>query len=196
MKAKAQRLDELEFRQEAEPMLRRIFESTDSATRPFLDSIDERLILRDDTFFLWEDAFLAVSHAAEAIGEDHMLYTILRSGSTPEKLTWRLPLNQYDEYDQADVAIVRKERIGFTLDRVLYSPTGEWGILFPELYALMGGSRAFVAQFKEKYPRWPQDTEEFIEDRRRAHLERGVDVSWVSELLKHIYGENAPKFEV
>jgi hypothetical protein len=107
--------------------------------------------------------------------------------------TWQLPLN-YAAYDAIDDNPIDKDHnIGIPLDRLLYSPSGSWGVQLPDLYAAIGGSPNFVSQFKQVYPTWRRDAHRFVKSRSQAK-ERGVDMTWAKTLLQHAYGPSAPQF--
>ena len=121
--------------------------------RPFQDEVKQRLILHTRGFWLDGSQFRSVCEAASAVGDEHLLYSDVRGYLGGQELmpyyTWELSLFEYDEYcDSDDEPVNREHDIGIPLDRVLYSPAGDWAVLLPDIFAVMGGWVAFVEQFK------------------------------------------------
>jgi len=194
----------------AKPALDQVFRQFDFKQTVFTDAASVRLILdTNDDYFLSREQFRAACVAAQHVGDTSYFFSVVRGYiSRAEDMpyrTWELPLFDYDAYvtaedigfaERDDVVVPDRIEKDIALDRLLYSPAGEWGILTVELIALVGGSAAFVTRFGEEYPRWERDTELFLEKMREAALKRNVDASWVQPLLGHIYGRGAPRFEL
>lgn len=193
----ARRLSTVVWHAEAEGPMNAVFRPLTKPPfhQPFQDKISARLIIDcGDGFDLDERQFHALSAAATDAGDSNVFYSFVRSGpECASYYTWELPLWDYDAYmavlDDKDFFL--PDRYVAPLDRVFFSPTGRWGILLPELYAVVGGSPSFVQRFKQEYPSWQADLEEFVAGFERARR-KGVDTSWVPELLEHVLGSDAP----
>jgi hypothetical protein len=196
----ARKLTPDEFHSSAESALWSVFKSLDFKGEPFRDEVEQKLILDMVGFWLDEEQFRSVCEAARGVGDEILFYSMVRGYTGGAELiphyTWEIPLWDYEVYcDAEDEPINREHDIGIPLDRVLYSPSGKWGILLPDESALVGGSENFVRRFKDEYPAWPDDLTAFVARRLKAARERGVDVTWVPGLLRHMYGDEAPPFE-
>lgn len=177
--------------------MKKLFKTFDVREGPFLDTVEVRLIVEVGGFFLSEQQFRAVCEAADAVGDRTVFYSITRGYlAGPEDMpyyTWEVPLFDYAAYYASDSEPFPRERdIGIPLDRALYSPNGHWGVLLPELFALVGGSLAFVERFKTEYPAWHEDYAAFLEARQEATRGKGIDMAWVPRLLRHVYGDEPP----
>jgi len=200
MRKSPKRLSPQQFEKVAELALKQIFKALDPENEPFQDKVEEKLILDLVGFWLNEEQFRSLCVAAQAVGDQVLMYSVVRGYlGGPELMpyyTWELQLWDYSAYCDADDEPPPKEKdIGIPLDRVLYSPSGKWGILLPDLFALVGGSAPFVRRFKEEYARWRQDLDRFIEARTEAAKKRNADMAWVPSLLHHMYGDDAPPFQ-
>jgi hypothetical protein len=196
---RATRLTPEQFASEAEPAFRKVFKTlklrdTRLKEEIFQDNIDVGLVLECDAFYLFAGQFAAVSEAARAVGDDHLLYTILYT-RPPADLTWRLPPIGYEEYYLAEDRVDRLEPIGIPLERVLYSPQGKWGVMSYDPFSIVGGTAEFVECVKREYRHWQSDLYEFVKSMREAGSQRGMDISWVQPLLSSLYGPDAPAFE-
>ncbi len=188
------------FRNSVQPALERVFRYPIVFPNVFPDTMRARLILECSVFALDQRRFEAISRAAEAIGDDFLLLTLLSDytlgpGETAN-ISWKVPLNDFPGYENAPYDDTEVEEVfGIPLYRILHSPGGHWGILFDDNFAVLGGSASFVRHFKREYPRCNEDIDSFIQRRLFAARERKADMNWVRPLLVHIYGDNAPEFE-
>ena len=188
------------FRNSVQPALERVFRYPIVLPNIFLDTVRARLILECSVFALDEQRYEAISRAAEAIGDDFLLLTLLSDyiwgpGETAN-ISWRVPLDDFTGYESApynDLEV--KEVYGIPLYRILHSPRGHWGIIFDDDFAVLGGSASFVRHFRREYPAWREDLPPFIDRFLEGARKRGADVNWVPKLLRHVYGDNAPEFE-
>jgi hypothetical protein len=133
------------------------------------------------------------------VGDKQLLYTVTHGYlSGPELMpwyTWELSPYEYDEYCDAEVQPRNTEHdVGIPLDRILYSPAGEWAVVLADTLAVVGGSQAFMDALKGAYPQWPTQVQLFIDSCLEAARRRNVDMSWVPGLLRHVYGDAAPEF--
>jgi hypothetical protein len=193
------RLTPDEFEAKARPVLDRLIRTFDVYEGPFQNQVEGRLILYTLGFWLDEDQFRAVCESAQAAGDHQLLYTDFRGYlSGPELMphyTWELSLFEYDEYCDADDGPVNKDHdIGIPLDRILYSPAGQWAVVLPDIFAVIGGSAQFIEQFKTSYPGWREHIGLFVDTFLEGARERKADVAWVPKLLQHVYGDDAPEF--
>jgi hypothetical protein len=187
------------FEVRAKPILDKLIRTFDIRQRPFHDEVEARDILDIPGFWLDEDQFRAVCDAATAVGDKQLLYTMTRGYlGGPELMpwyTWELSLYEYDEYCDAEDEPPNKEHdFGIPLDRILYSPAGEWVVILPDDLALLGGSLRFMESFRTSYPQWPTQVQRFLDSRLELARKRTVDNSWVPDLLHHLYGDDAPEF--
>lgn len=107
-------------------------------------------------------------------------------------MTWRIPLIGYEEYATAD----EKPTLIYTMDKCLYSPSAAWGLYCGDDEGILAGTREVVEEFKSRYLHWYGDCQEFINGMREASLRRGVDFSWVQDLLNDLHGNETPTFAV
>ena len=199
----ASRLSPEEFHILAEEALFNIIQSLLTGKEPFIysgegpfrEEVEERFIIGDVCAFMLEERiFRAVSRAADAVGDHFLLYSVVRAlEGGVENNTWKVPLFDYEGYEMP--TLDRGAR-GIPLEQVLYSPSGEWAIISDDDFALVGGSLKFATYLRHEYPEWREGLVEFLDKFRVAAQKPNVDVSWVQPLLRHLYGDGAPEFEV
>lgn len=96
---------------------------------------------------------------------------------------WLIPVSDINIYFSID-------KMYKGLENALYSPSGQWGIVFTvDDYAIIGGKEGFMTVFREYWHRSVEDQAlEFLKDCHDESTRGGVDIRWVVELVKHIYG--------
>ena len=73
------------------------------------------------------------------------------------------------------------------LENVLYSPSGQWGIMLShEEHALLGGSTQFMSRLHDKLP--PDSLEEFLSFWKYARDHYQANIEWLPKQLIHVYG--------
>jgi hypothetical protein len=142
------------------------------------------LILEAEGFWISEEQYEVVCAAAGSLGETSLYFSVVRGyRGGPAGLqyyTWELPLHDYEGYCDADcvgfptgsgIEVPQEFDLGIPLDRALYSSRGEWGVLMPDVIALVGGSSRFMGRFKQHHPNYNEDLAAFL-DRFRAASKR------------------------
>jgi hypothetical protein len=186
-----------EFEARAKSVVGAIFASP-IGPEPFSSKAPARLVVETPLggFWLGKDQFSAVCEAASQCGDGMMFVSWARGYlGGPELMpyyTWEIDLDwlSYDAID--DQGIDRDHDIGIPLDRLLYSPSGKWGVQTPDDYAALGGSFEFIQAFKLSYPDWKDALQHLLKRFREARL-RGTDMTFAQTLMAHVFGSNAPK---
>ena len=199
------RLTPTEWRQRAEPAMRRVFRTLELTEGPFTDEMNHRIILdTDDDYFLSPAQFEAICMGAREVGDESLFFSVVRGYTSGQEhmpyQTWELPLFGYDTYISAEdidfpegASVTRPKEIegDIALERILYSPSGKWGVFTPEVFALVGGSAIFMDELKRGYPQWHDDLKLFFERRQKAASKGSENLSWVRSILHHMYSNRA-----
>ena len=192
---------EEEYRAQVEPLLARLFRTTDPFDAPFTEELPRRVILLVDYWFFEGDEATALAKAIEAVGESGFFLTITNEEQLPDEQRdmpkhWFVPL--------AD-ALSYGETVPWHADNAHYSTKGEWAILFSEeRFALVAGSDLFADAFVEFFPwreplRWETDerappvpvTEQvhsFLAFYDKIWWAHDPGFRWLRPLLTHMYG--------
>lgn len=183
---------EEEFQAEAAPALHRVFAREDPWHEPFADGVEVRRLLYPiysglrDLDYPLRDALVSV---ANGLGEDRFYLSIIERPPPESKWSWRqdwhwyVPLSEIADYASLNYA--------FAVDHVLYSPGGRWGLMKShEDHALLGGEAVFFEAMREAIPGFDNigQVQHFLSDWRYYKTEYGADVSWIPDLLSHVYG--------
>jgi hypothetical protein len=192
-------LTEDEFRQEAEPMLKKVFADygDDPIDQSFAPDITERRLIYPAGDVL--DKAIPVKvlvAAATAVGDEGCYITaVWKSEDGPNHCF--VPLSEmliaYKENRNDDDDNSEYLELGFTMDtcvleNVIYSPQGKWGLkMTHERYGLLGGVPEFMAIIESGVPNLSQQVDDFFE--RYRHWGSGKPhLHWLPPLLTHIYG--------
>ena len=185
-------LSEEKYQAEAAPALHRVFAYEDPWHEPFANGVEVRRLLypvhaglRDLDYPLL-DALVSVATRLE----DDGFYVSIIERPTPDSewsrrddWHWYLPFAEIEAYGSLGDAL--------SLERTLYSPSGRWGLMIShEDHALLGGEAVFFEAMREAIPGFDNigQVQHFLSDWRYYNAETGADVSWIPDLLTHVYG--------
>ena len=185
-------LSEEEFQVKAAPALQRVFAREDPWHRPFADSVEVRRLLYPVSFTLTELDYPlvdALESVAMEFGETGFYLSVVGRPAVESEHSlqtdwhWYIPL----------VAMGDRAALGaaLSLEHVMYSPSGRWGLMIShEDHALLGGEAVFFAAMREAMPGFDNigQVQRFLSDWRYYKTRYGADVSWVPDLLSHVYG--------
>ncbi len=200
-------LSEAEFRAEGGDAVARVFQDADAlASAPFTHRIEKRLLLFETDYSFSPEEAQALASAARVVGDDGFYVTSLLIREEGKPNDWWVPLEDLGGYGVKAYEERREEAADPNLENALVSPSGRWGVLFSQLYTLVGGSEEFVATFLANYP-----TTKCYEPKRRvipitppeeqvygflADLRRSYDLDWyewLPELLEHVFGRDGAR---
>jgi len=185
-------LSEEEFQSEAAPALHRVFAREDPWHKPFADGVEVRRLLYlvhadlEDLDYPLLDALVSV---ATGLGDAGFYVSIIERPLPESEWSWRqdwhwyLPFAEVEAYGTLGGALSQ--------ERTLYSPSGRWGLMIShEDHALLGGEAVFFAAMREAIPGFDNigQVQLFLSDWRYYKTEYGADVSWIPDLLSHVYG--------
>ena len=166
----------------------RLFQSTDPFDQPFRDEVRERLILSTNILRLYKEQFIALAQAVQQLGEKECAISEVEgsaarirgySRKAPSEY-WIIDFTEYEAYTNLPIM----------WEHAIHSLRGEWGLIISsEHHAILGGSSRFMSAFKEFYPKWEQEREEFLEMWVGNRIKYGSKLDWLPGLLTHIYGE-------
>jgi len=163
---------------------RTLFRSADPFNQPVRNEVEARALLYPVSYLLDEQEFGAVAAAARAEGDTTLVVSITEEfgGSDAANANhWELSYWEYSEYRALD-------RVG-VLENAIYSPAGHWGLLIShEQHAVAAGTRRFIEALLAENPEWQGSCAAFVDDWRHRSTTQRADVSWVPEVLRHIYG--------
>jgi hypothetical protein len=161
-----------------------VFRSIDPFDAPLREAIGSRAILFPVAYLLDRPQFDAVVTAASLVGDHGICLSITEefSGDSGAGASHWV-LNRWDWHEYRDIG-----RAG-VLENALYSPEGTWGILVShEQHAVVGGSEPFLKALAAEFPGFRESRVEFLRFWYDLRDRRATDVSWLPELLAHVYG--------
>ena len=189
-----------EFHLEAEPFLRKIFVNDNPFNEPFSSQVIGRTIIypcEDENDLLIIQALI---NAALNLG-DTGCYISLISIECPEygPAHCYIPLSEFLEgYSGTEEDRLIGPRLGinpYTLDSVIYSSQGKWGLMRShERFGLLGGSPEFIEEIRGSVPDLDNQVYGFFERLRLLLVDCDVnppDITrnkWLPTLLTHVYG--------
>jgi hypothetical protein len=175
-------LSEEEYLIEAAPFLRQIFGDDDPFGQPFTDAIEVRRILYAITYRLPLPLLKVLANAASEVGDEGFYFSVLERPAMDQQdrpYHWYIPFAELEQYYSLDYP--------FVLENVLYSPSGQWGIMVShEEHALLGGSTQFMSRLQDKLP--PDSLEEFLSFWKYARDHYQANIAWLPKQLIHVYG--------
>lgn len=160
------------------------YPSTLAFRQPFVERVATASVLYPlDGYYLTPDQFAALGAAAVKFGNGKCYVSTYED--TPDflsQLDVRGDARHY-ELDFADDGYDEYcKTIPWPLEHALYSCTGSWGLIVShEMHAILGGSRAWIDEFRARYRRWKRDVAEL------KYFWRGnPNGHWVDQLCKRI----------
>jgi hypothetical protein len=193
-------LSETQFEKYAAPALHRVFVQEDPYGQPFAPGVQERRLLYPVPTIQEGEALVlkrAILASAKLLGDHGVFISV--PGRPPEKeqrvlYHWYLDFGEMEGfllYDEQHVREHKDLHAIVSLEYIVYSPTGQWGLMLSyEDHALLGGSTRFFEILQGIIPGFDDlgQIQEFLSDWKYYATERGVDVSWIPVLLTHVYG--------
>ncbi|CBN56345.1 MULTISPECIES: hypothetical protein [Kamptonema] len=193
-------LTEDEFNLEAEPFLRKIFVHDNPFKEPFSSQVIGRTIIypcEDENDSLLIEALIS---AAVKLGDTGCYISLISTGY-PEHGPGHcyIPLSEFLEgYSGTEKDRLIGPRLGinpYTLDSVIYSAQGKWGLMKShERFGLLGGSPEFIEEIRGAVPDLDKQVYGFFKRLRDLLLACSLnppDITrnkWLPTLLTHVYG--------
>jgi hypothetical protein len=204
-------LSETQFEKFAAPALQRIFVQEDPFGQPFAPGVQERRLLypvptsREGEALVLKRAILA---SAKLLGDHGAFISV--PGRPPEKeqrvlYHWYLDFGEMEGFllfDRRHWSEHKDLHAIVSLDHIVYSPTGQWGLMLcHEDHALLGGSTKFFEILQGIIPDFDDlgQIQEFLSYWKYNTTRKGARVSWIvtwiPTLLTHVYGaDTAQRF--
>jgi hypothetical protein len=195
-------LTESEYELVAKPALRNVFKENDPFSNAFASTIPVRKILYRFKYELDSLTCAALISAASSVGDSGCYFSLLgeqESGSwNPIELD-ACPKHCYIPFSIFPSIYMQKEHTDyslisffFVLEHVIYSPSGQWGIMFShEGHCLLGCVSQFMEQFSSFIPDLDDQIEQFLEFWKSCKDNElpGLDLDWLPALLEGTYGQ-------
>ena len=181
----ARPLTESEYEREAKDLFWTVFQSEDPYGEPLSPAMTHRVILCPYQYELEPNELRALAAAIRAVGDSGFYYSVTERPSDPRVPDlrsgywhWYVPLEDLEAYHDR----VRTP----PFENALYSPTGQWGIIFSdEQHAVVGGNRVFIDTLLAGLSTsWEEQAREFVDICRywRDHYHTPV-LEWLQTLL-------------
>jgi len=170
----------------------KVFKDMNFTETTFQDSIQKKLILSPTNgFYLNKKQFEALSNVLKTLGESSFYISQVNGWNIEGILS--LDARDNDHFVlRSDILYKEYQKNVITLENILYSTKGSWGILLEENQAIIGGSQDFIELFKKYYPQWEEDEKAFIKMWEEKNKQNGIDISWMPKLLElHKYNSEA-----
>lgn len=163
-----------------------VFRSADAFDEPFQPTTEKRAILYPVAYHLDQAEYASLAAASSAVGESEAFFSAIegyRDGDFDEHDHWRVGLHSYP-YEQ-----LRHSGWFPLMESAIYSTTGSWGLLIShEQHAMVGGTAAFMDSLLVAMPGLEIQVTEFLVTWKDNRDRLGSDVTWLPELLEHVYG--------
>lgn len=197
-------LSEPQFKLEAEPILLRVFVNDNPFDQPFSPNVMGRIIVYPCEGAIDSPLIDVLIAAAANLGDTGCYISLLPTaypGDGPGHCY--IPLSDFLEGyagpPGSDMLIGARLGINpYTLDSVIYSASGKWGLMRShERHGLLGGPPEFIEEIRAGVPDLDRQVYGFLERLRWLLVDAGVnppDVTrnkWLPGLLAHVYGPEA-----
>lgn len=189
-------LTEKEFRLKAEPALRQIFVNDDAFDESFSSKIVARTIVYPCEQYIEPPLINAIITAASHLGDTGCyLYDLWAGKDSP--IYCYIPFSNFFEAylgtGKHEEYLGYKLGTSLSLENVLYSPNGKWGIMIShERHGMLGGSVEFIEKISQAIPDLDRQVYDFIKERLRREgkspFSTGV-LRLLPKLLIHVYGQ-------
>ena len=189
-----------EFHLEAEPFLRKIFVHDNPFKEPFSSQVIGRTIIYPCNGIIESPLLEALIRVAVDLGDTGCYISLISTGYPEYGLAHcYIPLSEFLEgYSGTEEDRLIGPRLGinpYTLDSVIYSSQGKWGLMRShERFGLLGGSPEFIEEIRGSVPDLDNQVYGFFERLRLLLWDCGVnppDITrnkWLPTLLTHVYG--------
>lgn len=187
-------LSKAEFITEAEPSLRQVFVNDDAFDQPFSPNVVARRIIYLCSVYIRSPLIDAIVAATSNLGDTGCyIYDLW----VREEQHCYIPFSEFSAVyfgiEICDKSIKRKLGLSLSIENILYSPRGKWGVIIShEHHGMLGGSAQFIEDIRQAIPDLERQVYNFIEERlRRTEIGKipTVVLSWLPELLLHVYGQ-------
>jgi hypothetical protein len=186
-------LSEKKFQVEALPALKQIFAHEDPWNKPFATNVEIRRLLYPVSTTLRRsnpELLDALFSSAKKLGDKGFFLSLI---TRPPAMEQDRPYHWY--YPFTDMSGYESSKYAFAMEQVLYSPTGQWGMMISfEDHALLGSSIQFFDTLQTILPDFDniKQVQKFLANWKYYKEEFGpkfnTDITWISVLLTHIYG--------
>lgn len=179
-------LTEREYRQNAEPALRKIFLDDDPRLTEFGESAESVKLLYE--YIPPEDEITkSLLSIASSMGNDGFFFSNLSRNKTDTTVMehWWVPFDELDLYLSR-----RKDVFGdiYQLENVVYAPDGTWGIISSfEQFGLLAGTQNYIDKCADALPTVEQGMERFL-TYIQEYMEADPDATfpWLEDFISRI----------
>jgi hypothetical protein len=198
-------LTEPQFRQEAEPMLRKVFVNDNQFGQPFAPNVLGRIIIYPCNGYIESPLIDAIVATAQKFGDTGCYISLLPTKYPYGHNNCYVPLPEFLSFYAGTAEEDIQKRLSldmdvYSLDLVIYSSSGKWGVMTShERHGLLGGSKEFISEIRADVPNLDQQVYGFLERLRLLLVATGrnpPDVTvnkGLSGLLAHVYGQQEGK---
>ncbi|MEM7758681.1 MAG: hypothetical protein AAF298_11220 [Cyanobacteria bacterium P01_A01_bin.40] len=184
-------LSEAEYRQEAKPMLRKVFVDDDPYGAIFVPEVPEKRIIYGRYAEPFPPLMDGIIKGAMELGDKGFYHTaIWLSKTEPVRhcyisfAEYNLPWKEQNEKEWAAIEMFH------CLENAVYSPSGKWGCIFAhEHHSLIAGTKEMMNAIQETIP--DLDFEKQIHDfitHWQYYNYNGFHTSWILALLTQLCG--------
>jgi len=185
-------LTKQEYRQRAEPELRKIFLSTNSDSPLFGCNVESVKILYE---YLPPDVQIinAIIRSASNLGDTGLYISITNEriveDNAPIPEHWWVPFDEVSIYLSCNTDVFN---FAYQLENVIYSPQGKWGLMYSfEKYGILAGNKDFIQHFSQDFPLIDRQISKYLDFVRECITVHGlgkVNITWLGSFLKKVYG--------
>lgn len=196
-------LSKTEYQQEAQPILRRVFNENKLYEQPFSSLITEKVIIfpcEDLADSLLVNGLCTGAIQVSDIGcyltqlwhAEHQLNNCYISipelqASYGDSITINKSSNVDLNLSRVDIELY----MDIIPDHLLYSATGKWGLMTShERFGLLGGSHEFMEAVRRYVPDLDEQVYRLLEDYQLSKTTgMHLTLEWLPVLLTHLYGQ-------
>ncbi|WP_107669627.1 hypothetical protein [Cyanothece sp. BG0011] len=186
-------LTELQYKKEAEPILKKIFIDDDPFGKCVNSSIEESLIVFPCRSYIEPHLIEGIIKVAYKLKEKNCYLTnIFRYDDTPNH--YYISLSELsEEYLRSSSNISSNEvtlKIDDWIEYVIYSEKGTWGLMIShERHGILAGSSQFINIIRQSVSDLDNQVHLFLDKIESLRFSPNATLEWVPELLYHIYNK-------
>jgi hypothetical protein len=164
---------------ESADLIKLLIQSTAEFEYPFTDRIRTAVLVAPSNIYLDRIAFEAVASAAKAVNRyDSYIVTQLDwggPGADSRDKSWIVNTWEYQEYHSL-----------ILVHHALCSRDASWCVRCYPDFALVGGSRSFVQEFKRHFPSWTSGLDALRDEWTAPSGARVLDTGWIDRLAARL----------
>lgn len=165
----------------------KIFCNNDPFGRMFKSSILSKVLLYPTNgYHLSKKQYSALINTLNSIGETFFYVSEIEGTDYFKKSNCMMHKDAHLEVT-VNTSYYEYENTNIYLENAIYSHKGQWGaIISHEDHAVLGGSKEFIAIFKNFYPEWKDDQIKFLNAFEYWNKIAKIDLSWLAPFISYI----------